>query len=70
LKIEGGWYSVLDIPRTRSDENFAIELLAAQSVYVHPGHFYNFPPEGRLVVSLITRTAEFAEGVRRLLSMF
>jgi aspartate/methionine/tyrosine aminotransferase len=70
LKVEGGWYAVLQIPRIRGDEDFAIELLMAQSVYIHPGHFYNFPPEGRLVVSLITRTAEFAEGVRRLLSMF
>ncbi|MGD0963758.1 MAG: pyridoxal phosphate-dependent aminotransferase [Candidatus Acidiferrales bacterium] len=70
LVMEGGWYAVLRIPATRSDEDFAIELLAAQSVYIHPGHFYNFPAEGHLVASLITRPQEFAEGIRRLLRLF
>ncbi len=33
-----------------------------KNVYVHPGHFYDFPSEGFLVVSLITREEEFARG--------
>jgi hypothetical protein len=32
---------------------------------VHPGHFFDFPGEGYLVVSLIGREAEFQEGARR-----
>jgi alanine-synthesizing transaminase len=68
LKVDGGWYAVLRIPATRSDEDVAVELLTAESVYVHPGHFYDFPADGFLVVSLITRGDEFAEGVKRLLS--
>jgi alanine-synthesizing transaminase len=67
LEVEGGWYVVLRIPVMRSDEDFAIELLTTQNVYVHPGHFYNFAGDGYLIVSLITRPQEFAEGIRRLL---
>jgi aspartate/methionine/tyrosine aminotransferase len=69
LGIEGGWYAVLRIPATRSDEEFAVELLSRQGVYVHPGHFYNFPAEGFLVASLIAPPQEFAEGIKRLLGM-
>jgi len=34
---------------------------------VHPGHFYDFPSDGYLVLSLLTLEAEFAEGVGRVL---
>jgi alanine-synthesizing transaminase len=70
LKVEGGWYAVLRVPVTRSDEELAIELLNYQGVLVHPGHFYDFPQDGYLVVSLITPEQDFAEGVRRVLSVF
>lgn len=70
LVVEAGWYAVLRVPATRSDEELAIELLAQKHVYVHPGHFYDFPSEGFLVVSLITREEDFAAGVKQLLSMF
>jgi alanine-synthesizing transaminase len=68
LELEGGWYAVLRVPATRSDEELALELLAKESVYVHPGHFYDFPGDGHLVVSLITPKGNFAEGMKRLLS--
>jgi hypothetical protein len=45
-------------------------LLADHGVYVHPGHFYDFPSEGFLVISLITKEQEFAGGVERLVSFF
>jgi aspartate/methionine/tyrosine aminotransferase len=67
LEIEGGWYAVLRVPATRSDEDLAIELLERKSVLVHPGHFYDFPADGYLVVSLIARAEEFSEGLKRLL---
>jgi len=65
LQVEGGWYAVLRVPVTRSDEDWAIELLKEKSVLVHPGHFYDFPGDGHLVSSLITPRAEFAEGIQR-----
>jgi alanine-synthesizing transaminase len=70
LEVEGGWYAVLRAPATRSDEELAIELLEKNDVYVHPGHFFDFPAEGHLIVSLITPQAAFSEGIRRFLSMF
>jgi alanine-synthesizing transaminase len=69
LQIEAGWYAVLRVPATRSDEDLALELLEKHDVYVHPGHFYDFPGEGHLVLSLITPEEEFAEGMRRILSI-
>jgi hypothetical protein len=39
-------------------------------VYVHPGHFYDFPSEGYVVVSLISPISEFAHGIGELLSVF
>jgi alanine-synthesizing transaminase len=67
LQIEAGWYAVLRVPLTRSDEDLVIELLQQKSVLVHPGHFYDFPADGYLVLSLIAREEEFREGVKRLL---
>jgi alanine-synthesizing transaminase len=70
LDVEAGWYAVLRIPATRSDEQFALLLLNSKGVYTHPGHFYDFHTDGFLVLSLITPEEDFAEGIRLLLSMF
>jgi aspartate/methionine/tyrosine aminotransferase len=67
LSVEGGWYAVLRVPVTRSDEELAIELVREKSVLVHPGHFYDFPSEGYLVLSLITPRREFAEAMSAVL---
>jgi alanine-synthesizing transaminase len=67
LTVEGGWYAVLRVPVTKSDEDLAIQLLREHSVLVHPGHFYDFPNDGYLVLSLITPEATFREGISRLL---
>ena len=69
LLVEGGWYVVLRVPAIESDEDLAIRLLRKASVSVHPGHFYDFPNEGHLVLSLITEPADFREGVARLLQV-
>jgi alanine-synthesizing transaminase len=70
LEIEGGWYAVLRVPATRTDEEVALDLLEKEGVYVHPGHFYDFPADGYLIVSLIGSEQEFGEGIRRLVSIF
>jgi alanine-synthesizing transaminase len=69
LQVEGGWYAVLRVPATRSDEELALTLLETRDVYVHPGHFFDFPAEGYLVLSLIAQEEQFAEGVRRILEL-
>jgi hypothetical protein len=70
LKREGGWYAVLRVPATGSDEDLVIRLLEDCGVLVHPGHFFDFPRDGFLVVSLIAGEAEFQEGARRLKDFF
>lgn len=67
LRVEGGWYIVVRVPVTRSDEELAIELVEEQQVVAHPGHFYDFHRDGFLVLSLISVENVFREGIERLL---
>ena len=60
---------MLRVPVTRSDEDLAIDLLRQASVLVHPGHFYDFPSDGYLILSLLTPPGEFREGARRILKL-
>jgi aspartate/methionine/tyrosine aminotransferase len=69
LRIEGGWYAVLRVPVTQSDEDLAIELIEKAAVIVHPGHFYDFPRDGFLVISLITPPEDFQQGLAALLKV-
>jgi aspartate/methionine/tyrosine aminotransferase len=69
LSVEGGWYAVLRVPITQTDEELAIDLLSRKSVLLHPGHFYDFPSDGYLVLSLIAQKAEFTEALHRVLQM-
>jgi alanine-synthesizing transaminase len=66
LQVEGGWYAVLRVPVTGSDEDLAIRLLRETGVLVQPGHFYDFPAEGHLVLSLITQSQTFQKGIQRM----
>jgi len=70
LELEAGWYAVLRVPATRSDEELALDLLSAQGIYLHPGHFYDFQADGFLVVSLISPEPQFARGFADLLGSF
>jgi aspartate/methionine/tyrosine aminotransferase len=69
LSVEGGWYAVLRVPVTQTDEELSVDLLRRKSVLVHPGHFYDFPADGYIVLSLIGAEPEFAEGIGRLLEI-
>jgi alanine-synthesizing transaminase len=67
LALDAGWYAVLRIPATRSDEDVAIALLEQEGVLIHPGHFFDFPGAGYLVASLIAPEPDFREGMGRVL---
>lgn len=69
LETEGGWYAVLRVPVTQSDEELSVKILRGCSVLVHPGHFYDFPQDGYLVLGLITAMDQFREGVRCVLQL-
>ena len=70
LQVEGGWYVILRVPVTGSDEELAISLLRSTGVLVQPGHFYDFARDGYLVLSLITPQEVFVPGIERLLCFF
>jgi len=63
LNAEGGWSAILRIPNTKSDEQFAIELLEQENVLVYPGHFFDFDNEGYFVLSLLPKCATFSAGI-------
>jgi aspartate/methionine/tyrosine aminotransferase len=68
LEPEGGWYAVLRVPATRTEEERVTRLVEERDVLVHPGYFFDFPREAFLVLSLLPPPAEFAEGVARVLA--
>lgn len=65
LPVEGGWSAVIRVPRVIPDEDLALALLE-RGVVVQPGYFFDFAHDGFLVVSLLTESATFAEGVARI----
>ena len=69
LNVEGGWYAILQVPRTRSEEQWALDLLAHDNVLVQPGFFYDFDSEAFLVLSLLTPSQVFLRGVDQVLHL-
>jgi len=67
LHVEGGWYAIVQVPRTRSEEEWALTLLDRRDVLVQPGFYFDFESEAFLVLSLLTPPDVFSEGVRRML---
>jgi aspartate/methionine/tyrosine aminotransferase len=68
FRSEGGWSAVLSVPRSRSEEEWALALLDA-GVLVHPGYFFDFTFGAHLVVSLLPEPAAFDRGVAILRSV-
>jgi alanine-synthesizing transaminase len=67
LPIEGGWYSVVQIPAVASEESIVVELLENAGVLVHPGYFFDFAREAYVIISLLPEPALFASGIHALL---
>ncbi len=65
LDVEGGWYITIRMPRIKTEEEYALELLDRSDVLVQPGYFYDFESEAYLVVSLLTEETRFREGMVR-----
>jgi alanine-synthesizing transaminase len=68
LDVEGGWYAIVRVPETRTDEEWALHLLERERVHVQPGYFFDLDRGAHLVVSLLTPETPFAEGARRIAS--
>ena len=68
LRTEGGWYAVIQVPATATEEALALELLEKDHVLVHPGYFFDFPREAFLVTSLLPDPERFEPALTRLLA--
>ena len=57
---------MVQVPSTRSEEEWALRLLERDRVLVHPGYFFDFPREAFLVLSLLPVPDVFSAAVSRL----
>ncbi len=63
LDVQAGWYAIVQLPNTRTEEQWVMSLLA-RGVYVHPGHFFDMEQEPFIVISLLTPERDLAAGVQ------
>jgi alanine-synthesizing transaminase len=66
LHTEGGWCSIVRLPRTRSEEAWLETLLTEYELVVQPGYFFDMPGEPYVVLSLLTSPEVFDVGLERL----
>lgn len=66
LEPEGGWSALIEVPRIRTDEEWAVTLLREYGVVVQPGYFYDFERDGYLVVSLLAPAEVLSAAVQAL----
>lgn len=67
LRTEGGWYAVLKIPDTYSEEEWVLAFLNRDHVFVHPGYFFDFDREAFIIVSLLPSGPVFRDGIKRII---
>lgn len=68
LAAEGGWYAVLRVPRTCTEEEWVLTLLDRDGVLVHPGWFFDFAREAFLVISLLPPCDVFSRAIARVIA--
>jgi hypothetical protein len=67
LPADGGWYAVLRVPRTHTEEEWCLLLAEEEGVLLHPGFFFDFESEAFLVASLLPEEGRFEEAMARVL---
>jgi alanine-synthesizing transaminase len=65
LPVEGGWYAVVRVPATQSEEDLVVALLEDDDVVIYPGFFFDFAHEAFLVASLLPQPDEFERAAAR-----
>ena len=55
------------MPSPDRKEPTALALVREESVYVHPGYFFDMTRGAHLVLSLLTPERDFAAGLRRII---
>jgi alanine-synthesizing transaminase len=67
LSLQGGWYATLRIPAVRSEEEWVLEFLQEDHVWVYPGYFFDFEKESYIVLSLLPPVSIFQKAVGRII---
>lgn len=65
LHAEGGWYAIVRVPGTQSDEAWCLSLLE-QDVVVQPGYFFGLEHGTHLVLACLAEPGRFASAAHRL----
>jgi aspartate/methionine/tyrosine aminotransferase len=65
LRVEGGWYAVVQIPAIVPEEDLVLTLLERDALVIHPGYFFDFPREAFLVFSLLPEPQTLETGAER-----
>jgi hypothetical protein len=65
LPLDGGWYAMIEIPRTRSDDEWLERLVLDHGVVAHPGYLYGLPTRGTVVVGLLLEPERFGAAIAR-----
>ena len=68
LRREAGWYAVIQLPEEVNEEQWVMDLLNEESVFVHPGYFYDFSQGNHIVISLLTQCDTFRNGVTKIMT--
>lgn len=63
LPMDGGWYAILEVARTRDEDAWVEWLVREHGVIVHPGYFFEMDRDGFLVVSLLPEPAKFTPAI-------
>jgi aspartate/methionine/tyrosine aminotransferase len=57
---DGGWYALVEVPRTRSDDEWLTLTVRTAGVLVHPGYLFDLAEAGTMVLSLLPEPERFA----------
>jgi aspartate/methionine/tyrosine aminotransferase len=63
LPCEAGWYAVVQVPATDTEDSIVLGLLEHTGVLVHPGYFFDFEREAFIVISLLPEPQVFSAAV-------
>jgi alanine-synthesizing transaminase len=67
---EAGWSSMLEVPRTRSDDDWLERLVLGEGLVVHPGYLFDVDAPGTMVVSLLLEPERFEPAIRRAVAVW
>ncbi len=67
LPADAGWYAMLRLPRTKTDDEWAMHVLQHANVLVYPGHFFDADDDALMVISLLPPKREITDGISALL---